>query len=132
MLKTIRLAALLSSIILLYGCIPAWIGLGAGLGIGTYKYMEGSVEGDYSLSYDSAWEATNKALANNYISVIDSINDGGRGKINAVRKDGKKIIIKLTYRMQNVTLINIRVGLLGNNEDAERLHDEIRTAAGLK
>jgi hypothetical protein len=132
MSKTIRLAALLSAIIFLYGCALAWVGVGAGLGVGTYRYIEGGVERDYPLAYNSVWDETNTALANLYISVTDSISDGVKGKIEAVRRDGKKVTIKLRDMGQNVTTVNIRVGFLGSRKDAERIHEEISAIAGLK
>ncbi len=132
MTKTLRLAALLSVIIFLYGCELALIGVGAGLGAGTYRYMEGNLERDYPLAYDLAWNATNIALGNRHISISSSINEGVKGTIEAVRKDGKKIIIKLRDLGQDVTSINVRVGFFGSRNDAEIIHEEIRTVAGLK
>jgi hypothetical protein len=117
--------------IFLFGCELALVGLGAGLGVGTYKYIEGSVEKDYPIAYNSAWDATNTALANLYISVTNSVNEGTKGTIQAVRKDGIKVTITLKDRGQGVTTISIRVGFFGNIKDAERIHEEIKTVAGL-
>ncbi|MEF9425737.1 MAG: DUF3568 domain-containing protein [Candidatus Mariimomonas ferrooxydans] len=130
--KTVRLAALLSAIVFLYGCALALLGIGAGIGVGAYRYIEGGLERDYSLEYNSAWDATNTALANLSISVSDSVNKGVKGQIEAIRSDGKKIIIKLRDRGQNVTTINIRVGFLGSRKESERIHEEISAVAGLK
>lgn len=129
--KTIRLVALLSATIFLYGCALAWVGAGAGLGVGTYKYIEGSVEKDYPIAYNIAWDTTNTALANLYMSVSNSVNEGTKGKIEAVRKDSVKITIKFDDKGQGVTTINIRVGFFGNRKDAERIHEEISAVAGL-
>ncbi len=130
--KTARLAVLLSATVFLYGCTLALLGIGTGIGVGAYRYIEGGLERDYSLEYNSAWDATNTALANLYISVSDSVNKGVKGQIEAVRSDGKKIMIKLRDRGRNVTTINIRVGFFGSSKAAERIHEEISTAAGLK
>jgi hypothetical protein len=130
--KNIHIVLLLSLLIFISGCALAWFGLGAGIGVGTYRYVDGALERDYAISYDEAWEATNTALANKYISVMDSMNEGHRGKINAIRKDGTKITIKLRDKLDNVTSIKIRVGFLGSGRDAEKIHEEISSVAGLK
>lgn len=133
MKKIMRLVALLLSLTFLWGC-AALVGgvVGAGVGVGAYKYIEGSVERDYPLAYNSAWDATNTALANLYMSVSNSINEGTKGTIEAVQRDGTKITIKLKDRGQGVSTINVRVGFLGSREKAERIHEEIAAVAGLK
>lgn len=130
--KTIRLAALLSAIIFLYGCALALVGAGAGLGVGTYSYIEGSVEKDYPLAYNSTWDAANTALANLFLSVANSVNEGTKGTIEAVQKDGTKVVLKLKDRGQNVTTVSVRVGFFGNRKNAERIHEEISAVGGLK
>ena len=132
MKRIIRLIALLLSITFLWGCELALIGVGGGLGVGTYKYIEGNVERDYPLAYDSAWDATNTALANLYISINNSVNEGTKGTIQAVRKDGVKVTLTLKDRGQGVTSISVRVGFLGSRKDAERIHEEIKVVGGLK
>ncbi len=132
MKKVIRLMVLLLSLTILWGCELALIGTGAGLGVGAYRYIEGSVARMYPLSYDSAWDAANKALASLYISVSNSINEGSKGTIEAVEKDGTKVVVRLEDKGQNVTDISVRVGFWGNTKEAERIHEEIKTAAGLK
>jgi hypothetical protein len=129
--KTRYLVALLPGVIFLSGCAIAWLGAGAGLGVGAYRYVEGTLEADYSLTYDEAWEATNTALANLYISVTNSVNEGDKGKIEAIRKNGKHVIVNLQYKSPDITSINIRVGFFGSREDSERIHEEIRTVSGL-
>lgn len=132
MKRIARLAVLLISLILLTGCALAWIGIGAGVGVGTYRYIEGSVEALYPLSYNSAWDATNTALANLYISVSNSINEGVQGTIEGVRKDGRGVTISLKDEGKDITKIRIRVGFFGSRQDAERIHEEIKAVAGLR
>ena len=133
MRKTAGVMILLLSLTFLWGCEAILIsGIGAGLGVGAYRYIEGSVARVYPLAYNSAWDVTNKALANLYMSVSNSINEGVKGTITAVQKDGTKIEIKLEDKGQNVTDISVRIGFWGNRKDAERIHEEIKSAAGLK
>lgn len=133
MKRIIRLIVLLFLLTSLWGCAAVIGGVvGVGLGVGTYKYIEGSVEKDYPIAYNTAWDTTNTGLANLYMSVSNSVNEGTKGKIEAVRKDGVKVTIKLDDKGQSVTTINIRVGFFGNRKDAERIHEEISAVAGLQ
>lgn len=128
----IRFVVLLLSIVFLWGCELALVGVGAGIGVGTYKYIEGNVTRDYPIAYRKAWEATNTALSNLAITISSSLDEGIKGQIEAVRKDGTAVSIALKDRGHGVTTISIRVGALGVRSDAERIHEEIKTVAGLK
>ncbi|KPK02905.1 MAG: hypothetical protein AMK71_00750 [Nitrospira bacterium SG8_35_4] len=120
------------SLTFLYGCVLAWIGVGAGVGIGAYKFIEGRLEREYPLSYSRAWDATNSALANLQISISDSTKGETKGTIDSVRKDGKKVLVSLKDRGQGVTTISVRVGLMGDRGLAEQVHDEIASVAGIR
>jgi hypothetical protein len=130
MKKPGRLSILLC-LLFLYGCAAAWFGAGLGIGVGAYKYVEGNLIRNYPLTYSEAWDAVNTALANLKISVSNSINEGTHGTIEAVRKDGIKVVIKLKDKGRKVTSIGVRVGIFGNRKDAERIHDEIAAVAGI-
>jgi hypothetical protein len=123
---------LICSLSFLYGCVLAWLGLGAGMGIGAYKYVEGRLEREYPLSYSRAWDATNAALANLQISISNSTKGNTKGDIDAVRKDGKRVLVTLKDRGQGVTTISVRVGLIGDRALAEAVHDEIARVAGIR
>jgi hypothetical protein len=126
-----RLSILLIGIILLSGCAAIWLGVGAGVGIGTYKYVEGNVIREYPIEYSRAWDASNEALLNLKMSVTSSNDEGAKGKIEAVKQDGSKVVIKIKDKGQNVTSITVKSGLLGDAVEAEKIHNEIADIAGL-
>ena len=130
--KVKQLAALMSALFFLYGCAAVLLGVGAGMGIGAYKWVEGRLVREYPLSYARAWDATNTALANLRISISNSIDEGTKGNIEAVRRDGAKVSIKLKYRGQGVTSIAVRVGMFGDRLEAEKIHNAIAAAAGIR
>ncbi|MCK5505548.1 MAG: DUF3568 family protein [Thermodesulfovibrionia bacterium] len=133
MTKMRKLAVFICMLSFLYGCAPAVLmGVGAGVGIGTYKYIEGNLAREYPLKYARAWNATNRALENLQISISSSMDEKGRGKIEAVRRDGKKVAITLKDKGMGVTLISVRVGLLGDRLEAEKIHNEMISVSGLK
>jgi hypothetical protein len=131
MIKFKKLILMISALFLLSGCVAALIGVGAGVGIASYKYIEGNLIRDYPLAYHQAWDATNRALENRLISITNSQDEGDKGTIEAVRKDGKKVTIKLTDKGQGVTSISVRVGTFGDRVDDLQVHEEIASVAGI-
>ncbi|MBI5675690.1 MAG: DUF3568 family protein [Nitrospirae bacterium] len=131
MKKRTMLALLLSSLIFFYGCAAVLLGVGAGVGIGAYKYVEGNLSREYPVAYTKAWDASNTALANLKIGVTNSLNNGTKGTIEAVQKDGAKVVLNLKDKGQNVTSISVRAGILGDRKSAERIHNAIASEAGL-
>ena len=131
MKKRTRLMLLLSSLIFMYGCAAVLLGVGAGVGAGAYRYMEGNLVREYPVSYTKAWDAANTTLANLKIGVTNSLNNGAKGTLEAVQKDGAKVVLNLTDKGQNVTSISVRVGILGDRKAAERIHNAIASEAGL-
>ncbi len=131
--KVKKLVVLISALFFLYGCVSAvLLGMGAGVGIGAYKWVEGRLAREYPLSYAKAWDATNTALANLKISITNSVNEGAEGEIEAVKRDGAKVAIKLKDRGLGVTTITIRVGMLGDRMEAEKIHNEIASVSGIQ
>lgn len=131
MKRAVRLLVLILSLTVLWGCELALIGVGAGIGAGTYKFLEGKLVRQYPVEYAKAWDATNTALANLQISISGLLNEGVKGDIEAVRKDGIKIYISLKDMGQKVTSIGVRVGTFGDQSESERIHDEIAKTAGI-
>lgn len=127
-----RLTIFICFISFLYGCAVAWLGVGAGVGIGTYKYIEGNLIGEYPLAYSRAWDATNEALENLKISITNSMNEASHGKIDAVRKDGKKVVITVKDKGLGVSSISVRVGILGDRVLAQKILDEIASLSGVQ
>jgi hypothetical protein len=116
---------LLCSLSIVYGCAAAWFTGGGLAALGGYRWVEGRLSRDYPIAYADAWDVANKALENLGISISNSIDEGGKGRIEAVNKDGKKITLILKDQGIGVTRIVVVVGLFSDREVAERVHDEI-------
>ncbi len=126
-----NLVILVCSLSVLYGCAAVLLGAGV-VGIGAYTYIEGDLVREYPLSYSRAWDATNSALENLQISISNSMDEGGQGKIEAVRKDGEKVVIKINDEGQKVSIITVRVGMLGDRSIAESIHEAIASVSGVQ
>ncbi|HBH60619.1 MAG TPA: hypothetical protein DDX85_02515 [Nitrospiraceae bacterium] len=132
MKKFSKIIFLLSTLFILYGCAEILlVGIGAGAGVTSYMYVDGRVAVEYPIDYDRAWNSTRRALDNFQISISSSTNENGVGMFDAVRKDGKKVSVKLVKKVNDITVIAIRVGTLGDKLEAQKLHNEIVAIAGI-
>ena len=120
-----KMVLLLCSLSVLYGCAAAWFVGGGVAALGGYRWVEGHLSRDYPIAYSVAWDVANRALINLEISISNSMDEGKKGRIEAVRKDGKKITLILKDRGLGITNIIVVVGLFSDRESAEKVHDEI-------
>ncbi len=127
-----KLCILLSMLFLLSGCASILLlGAGAGLGVASYMYVDGRLSVEYPLEYSRAWDAANSALESMEISVSSTSNEMGKGSIDAVRKDGKKVSVILKDKGNKITVIAIRVGTFGDRTESQKIHNKIIAIAGI-
>ena len=119
------LALLIIVIFFTSGCPAAFVGGAAvGAGSGTYFYINGEMKTDYYTSFDTAWNACQKTVADMRGLDVLPEKEIGKGKISAVIND-EKVVISVTYKAKNVTTVSIRVGLIGNKLSSQLIHDKI-------
>jgi hypothetical protein len=112
-------------VLLLSGCTAALIGGAAvGAGTGTFVYLKGELKTDYNQSFDSVWKACEKTVADMRGSDVMPAKEIGKGSITALI-DGEKVDISVTYKAKNVTTVSVRVGLIGNKQSSQLIHDKI-------
>ena len=110
---------------LISGCELALIGGAAmGAGSGTYFFINGEMKTDYYYSFDAAWNACQKTVADMRGLDVLPEKEIGKGKISAVIDD-EKVQISVTYKAKNVTTVSIRVGMIGNKLSSQLIHDKI-------
>ena len=116
---------LMVGIFALSGCVPLVVGGAAiGGGSGAYFYINGELKTDYHYSFDRAWNACEKTVA--YMNATDvlPVKEISTGTINAVI-DGEKVHFVVKYKAKNLTMVAIRVGILGDKSASQRLHDKV-------
>lgn len=108
------------------GCVPMVVGGAAvGTGASTYYYARGGVwQGDYKYPYDKVWEACEKTLADMHAVDVQPLKAIAQGTIKAVIND-EKVQVDVYYKERNMTVVAIRVGLLGNKIASQMLHDKV-------
>ena len=109
--------------LLLTGC-PFVIG--AGMGVGTYRVIQGDLARLYRASYDRAWEAALTTLEEMEMTVVDQQRGETKGKIQAKRFDDSPVRLTLRQKALDVTELRVRVGPVGDRQKGELFHEHFR------
>ncbi|PJC74926.1 MAG: hypothetical protein CO013_03280 [Syntrophobacterales bacterium CG_4_8_14_3_um_filter_58_8] len=110
---------------LISGCaVLLPVGAAVGAGSGTYFFINGEMKTDYYHSFDAAWNACQKTVADMRGLDVLPEKEIGKGKISAMIDD-EKVQISITYKAKNVTTVSVRVGLIGNKLSSQLIHDKI-------
>jgi len=131
MRKIILALIVVSYSVLSAGCIAAWVAGGAIAGYGVYSYINGELESKYPVGFDKAWQASVSAMEQLQFTKESSNRDGLAGKLEAKRGDGTPITISFELISDKVTSIRVRVGMFGDQEISERIHERIKENMGL-
>ena len=135
-LKLILTASLLS-VLNLYGCAVALIGIGAA-GAGSAAYFNGKLTKTYESEYHQAVRASSTTLEELKIPKTETIADELKTEIKAARPDGTPVTIEILRIEEGLTQVSVRTGSLGiwNKRVSEQIHGYInqnlnqRTFAG--
>ena len=100
-------------------------GVGAGAGVGTYKYVEGNLMRDYNGPPDTLWEATLTAMDDLQVASEVKERDYFGGLIRGIMHDGTNVTIRMRRLTDNSTEVGVRVGLFGDRRKSETIHDKI-------
>ncbi len=102
---------------------------GAAAGAGTYAYVSGNLKTTYDATLPRAWEATDRALANLDMVVVEENNDAFSGSFSGKMADGRDYTVSLDKVTDETTEIAVRVGL-GDRDVSETIHSEIAAMLG--
>ena len=104
------------------GCVPAALVVGgAGAGAGTYAYVEGTATAVYPAPFETVWVETQALLEQENIGIIEKSRQEGKGTIKGKTVDNRDVTVDLAVRGTRSTRVNIRVGLVPDEDAAERL-----------
>ncbi len=112
----------------LTGCFPVpvvFLGAGAAGGVLGYKYYGGALTVVYQAPLSECWDASRRAVQNMKFETTSEKVDSMTGRIMAKRADGRPVIVALAYKSEQNTEVVIRVGVLGNKNDAAVVEQEI-------
>ena len=113
-------------VFLISGCELLLIGgiIGGGAVPGTYFYVKGELQADYSSSFDAVWTACEKTMADMRAANVLPYKEIGSGSLAAVI-NGEDVKFTIKYKAKGETTVAIRVGTFGNKNASQLLHDKI-------
>jgi hypothetical protein len=113
----------LAALPLLTGCVVVAAGA---VGAGAVAYVRGELEASLEANLDTAYAATQRALAELEFAMIDQSRSGVDARLVHRTALDKKVEIKLKKDTERLTKIEIRVGVVGDQELSLTLLDKIR------
>ena len=128
----IKLGVVLAALLLTAGCIETMlIGLGASAAIGSYKWMEGTMEKDYPRPMQDTWNATLAATKDLQLTIKKELYNPMESIIEAVAPPDTNVKIQLVARPNQITTVKVRFGLMGNVDASAYFHRRVMHHLGL-
>jgi len=121
----IKVALLLLGIWGLTGCVAVIIG--AGVGVGTYTYVQGELKRSYQAKFDKTLQVCIDILDDLNQPIIDKTTDGEKTTIRSKRKDGTNQTIDISIISIDQTQVSVRTGVVGywKKDISQQFHEFI-------
>jgi ABC-type glycerol-3-phosphate transport system substrate-binding protein len=124
--RRLKLVAVLVALAMAAGCAATILmGVGGLAALGTYKWVEGTMEKDYprpmQVTYDAALEAAEKMN----LKVTSTNYTPTESRIDAVTQDNTAVVVQLIARPNEITTVKIRFGMMGNVDWSAYYHRQI-------
>ncbi len=127
-----KLGILLAALLLAAGCVETMLlGLGASAAIGSYKWLEGTMEKDYPRGMQETWNATLKACSDLQLNLTTQQFNPVESKLEAVAPPDTNVKIQLVARPNQITTLKVRFGLMGNVDASAYFHRRVMHHLGL-
>jgi hypothetical protein len=122
----LKLGAMLLALTMGAGCVPMILmGVGGAAGIGTYKWIEGTMEKDYPRPMQETFSATMEAAKKLNLKISAEQYTPSESKILAATQDGTSVKVELLARPNEITTVKIRFGMMGNADWSAYYHRQI-------
>jgi hypothetical protein len=128
MLKQWRLKvlAILAALAVTGGCAAtALMGIGGLAALGSYKWVEGTMEKDYPRPMQETYNAALEAAKKLNLRITSQKYSPSESHINAVTQDGTTVTVDLVARPNEITTVKIRFGMMGNADWSAYYHRQI-------
>jgi hypothetical protein len=124
--RRLKFGAMLLALAMAAGCVPMILmGVGGAAGIGTYKWIEGTMEKDYPRPMQETYNATLEAAKKLNIKITEDQYGPSEARINGLTQDGTKVKVDLIARPNEITTVKIRFGMMGNADWSAYYHRQI-------
>jgi len=122
----LKLAAVLVAMAMAAGCVTTLLmGVGGLAALGTYKWIEGTMEKDYPRPMRETFDAAMEAARRLNFRISQEQYTPSESKILASTQDGTDVKVELVARPNEITTVKIRFGLMGNADWSAYYHRQI-------
>ncbi|MFA4903457.1 MAG: DUF3568 family protein [Desulfobaccales bacterium] len=122
----LKLVAVLVALAMMGGCAATMLmGLGGLAALGSYKWVEGTMEKDYPKPMQETFNAALEAATKLNLKVTAQQYTPSQSHIDAVTQDGTAVKVDLIARPNNITTVKIRFGMMGNADWSGYYHRQI-------
>ena len=127
-----KLGILLAALLLTASCAATLL-LGAGglAAIGSYKWVEGTMEKDYPRPIQEVWTATQEACKDLQLRITTQEYNLVESHIEAVAPPDTNVKIQLVSRPNQITTVKVRFGLMGNADASAYFNRRIMVHLGM-
>jgi len=124
--RRLKLAAVLMAMALAAGCAATLLmGVGGLAALGTYKWVEGTMEKDYPRPMRETFDATMDAARKLNLRITSEQYNPSESRILASTSDGTDVKVELISRPNEITTVKIRFGMMGNKDWSAYYHRQI-------
>ncbi len=127
-----KLVILLAGLLLASGCAAMMLmSLGGAAAIGSYKWIEGTMEKDYPRPMQETWNAALKACGDMNLKINSQNYTPTESTIEATQPPDTNVKIQLVARPNQITTVKVRFGLMGNADASAYFHRQVLRHLGL-
>jgi hypothetical protein len=127
-----KLGLLLLALLLTAGCVETMLlSAGATAGVGSYKWMEGTMEKDYPRPIQDTWNAALAACRDLQLRITSQEYNPVDSHIEAIQPPDTNVKIQLISRPNQITTVKVRFGLMGNQDASAYFNRRIMVHLGL-
>jgi hypothetical protein len=122
----LKLMAVLVAMAMAAGCAATVLmGLGGLAALGTYKWVEGTMEKDYPRPMKETFDAAMQGAKTLQLTISSELYTPSESKILATTQDGTSVKVELIARPNEITTVKIRFGMMGNADWSAYYHRQI-------
>jgi len=129
--RLLKFGGVILSLLLCAGCAVALLGFGAAAGIGTYQWVEGTMEKDYPRTMQPTWHACLASCKTMQLSIKKESYNPLNSVILATTPDGTNVDIQMVARPNDITTVKVRFGFMGNKDNSAYFHRNVMRGLGL-
>ncbi|MGA8572052.1 MAG: DUF3568 family protein [Desulfobaccales bacterium] len=127
-----QLGILLAALLLTAGCLETTLmGLGGMAAVGSYKWIEGTMERDYPRPMPEVWKATLEACNDLQLQIIKQEYNPVESHIEADSPPSTSVKIQLISRPNQITTVKFRYGLTGDKDASAYFNRRLEVHLGL-